>query len=369
MYKHVAGLAEASSVRYVILILQNVGVCRHTKIECDINIILLIMKSYKFYFLCFALAFLEGCSDEDTTVNPTNEEPVANECDVLVSDLSFAHNVNIQGLGAIVNDEANVFIYSYSSTSGGTIHAINKSNNQTKNLITSLGAVNGLALDGTHIYWLEYDVAGGGGKVNRILKDGTGIVEVLAEGFPLQPDGTQSDYNVFFPNGLALDDTLLYWGEEVGGGAIRKIAKSGGAVEDIDRGGGFKIMSMIADNNNIYVIDANENGQIIRFNKATGEKTVLITGMATSQAFSNLELYDNKLYWTEITNSGNAYALDLSDNSLNTIKSGLINPRSVCVNTLSIFVAAAIFQCLLLLRLIMDLSIWLIIRMELMASY
>ena len=84
---------------------------------------------------------------------------------------------------------------------------------------------------------------------------------------------------------------------------------------------------MTVDATNIYVIDANENGQIIRFNKATGEKTVLITGMASSQAFSNLELNDNKLYWTEITNSGNAYALDLSDNSLNTIKSGLMNLR------------------------------------------
>ena len=142
------------------------------------------MQPFKLYFLCFAIAFLSGCADDETAVAPNNEEPEANQCDVLSSNLPFDDNVNIQGLGAIVNDDANVFLYSFSSTAGGTIHVVNKVNNQTTDLITSLGAVNGLALDDTHIYWLEYDVAGGGGKVNRILKDGTGSVEVLAEGFP-----------------------------------------------------------------------------------------------------------------------------------------------------------------------------------------
>lgn len=304
------------------------------------------MQSYKIYFLCFAIAFLSGCGNDETNVSPINEEPEANECEVLSSNLSFDDNVNIQGLGAIVNDASNVFLYTFSSTSGGVIHSVSKSDNQTKDLITSLGAVNGIALDGTHIYWLEYDVDGGEGKVSRILKDGTGNVEILAEGFPSTPDGTQSAYNVFFPNGLALDDNFLYWGEEVGGGAIRKIAKTGGAVEDIDRGGGFKIMSMTVDDNNIYIIDANENGKITSFNKANGVQTVLTNGFASSQAFSNLELNDNKLYWTEITNNGNAYSFDLSDNSLIIIKTGLTNPRSIYTSTLNIFIAAGngIFQ-------------------------
>lgn len=254
--------------------------------------------------------------------------------------------MNIQGLGAIVNDASDVFLYTFSSTSGGVIHAINKSSNQTKDLITSLGAVNGIALDETHIYWLEYDVDGGEGKVCRILKDGTVNVEILAEGFPSMPDGTQSAFNVFFPNGLALDDNFLYWGEEVGGGAIRKIAKTGGVVEDIDRGEGFKIMSMTVDDNNIYIIDANENGQITSINKANGVQTVLINGFASSQAFSKLELKDNKLYWTEITNNGKAYSFDLSNNNLVIIKTGLTNPRSIFTNTLNIFIATVngVFQ-------------------------
>ena len=74
-------------------------------------------------------------------------------------------------------------------------------------LATGLGGVNQLAVDGDNVYWTEYEVVSGSGAVKSVPRTG-GSVTVLASGTP-----SGSTYDVFFPQGIVLDDTYVYWGE------------------------------------------------------------------------------------------------------------------------------------------------------------
>ena len=290
-----------------------------------------------------AMAVIVGCGSDNPVDQPIiedNDPNLNNTCEVMASNLEFDDDVNILGLGFIVNDISSVYMYTYASSSGGTISKISKSSNEKLILAEQLGGVNGIAVDDTYLYWLEYEIASGSGQVKKVQKNGTGAIEILAEGFPQQPDGSQSSFNVFFPNGIALDSESLFWGEQVGGSAIRKIAKTGGPVVDIARGEVFNPMALTVDSENIYVVDANNNVQILQISKSMGAKSILSSGFASSEAFSNLELNNNILYWSEITNNGNTYQLSLSTGEIKTVKGSLTNPRSVVVDGSNIYIAA-----------------------------
>ena len=86
-----------------------------------------------------------------------------------------------------------------------------------------------------------------------------GTVDILAAGVP-----AGSDFDVFAPQGLALDTEFVYWGEEVGGAAIRRVPKAGGTVVDIGRGQNFKPTSIVVDASFIYIAEANLAGRILR---------------------------------------------------------------------------------------------------------
>jgi len=203
-----------------------------------------------------------------------------------------------------------------------------------------LGGVNGLAIDSDAIYWLEYDINSGNGKIVKSNKDG-GTVIILAEGFPSLEGGGTSTYNVYFPNGIALNDTHIFWGEEVGTGAIRKVSKNGGGVTDIRRGDGFKLTELEADNQFVYAINSNVS-EILKINLSTETSTVLNnSSFSTSGAFSNLELANDVLYWSEITTIGKVFSLPILGGDVVTVKSGLTSPRSVYVRGSFLYVASS----------------------------
>lgn len=292
------------------------------------------------WFALFTTLISCGDKEEDNGMPSDDGMPAESECTVVQDMLSFPNTVNIFGMAAMANDTEAVYIYQYSETDGGSILRILKSSHTADVVVEGMGGLNNLAIDNTHIYWLEYDISGGTGQVKRTLKSGQGNVEILAEGKPQKPDGSTSDFDVFFPNGLVLDGDFLYWGEEVGGSAIRKISKTGGSVEDIGRGENLKPVALHVDDDNIYVLDSSNGSQVLAFSKADVTKAVLASGFSSVQAFSNLELNNNTLYWTEITDNGKAFSLSVTGGAVSTIKGSLTNPRNIFSTGNNTYIAA-----------------------------
>lgn len=301
-----------------------------------------ICRLLSFGFLSF---FTLSCGDDDDSGTGNgngngNGDEDDFTCETLVEELALPNSVNIFGLGHLTEDDQSLYIYTYSEADGGAIIQVLKADGTTSIVADNLGGVNNLMVDNAYIYWLEYDLSSSSGMVRKSRVSTTNEVETLAEGFPKQPDGSDSPYDVFFPNGLTISDGYLYWGEEVGGFAIRKISVDGGAVSDIGRGEDLKPMALNADAENIYMLDAENNSQLVSFKKSDSTMTVLSSGFATTQAFSNLELANNMLYWTEITDEGSAWSFNLTDDNRSTIKEGMTNPRNILIEESNIFIAA-----------------------------
>lgn len=81
-------------------------------------------------------------------------------------------------------------------------------------LAADRGPVSGVAADGASVFWATTGLRRGEGGVYRIDRGG-GSIQVLAD----HQKG---------PNGLAIDETNVYW--TTGDGSVRQIAKTGGAV-------------------------------------------------------------------------------------------------------------------------------------------
>lgn len=303
----------------------------------------LIHRLIVFSFL--SIIFTSCGEEEDSQGNGNGGGNGSGEdftCELLADELALPNSTGIFGLGHITINDESVFIYTYSDADGGTIHSFSIVDGTEIIVAGGLAGVNNIMLDGLYIYWLEYEIEGGSGMVKRAKISGNEDAEVLAEGKPKNPDGSTSDYDVYFPNGLTISDGYLYWGEEVGGSAIRKISVDGGAVTDIGRGDDLKPWALNADADNIYVLDAVNGTQLVQYAKSDGTMTVLTSGFSSVQAFSNLELNDNTLYWTETTDEGKVFSFDLSEATFSIIKEGdMTNPRSVIVENSNIYVGAA----------------------------
>src|SRR5206468_448708 len=87
-------------------------------------------------------------------------------------------------------------------------------------LATNQDQPGSIAVDDTYVYFVAYGDDAGHGAIKRVKKTG-GAVTVLAS-------------NEFVPGNLVVDGTRVYWtsndGQRNSAGAIRAVAKSGGAV-------------------------------------------------------------------------------------------------------------------------------------------
>lgn len=229
------------------------------------------------------------------------------------------------GVGRLVEDASGVSWAAYDASAGGaggSIGRVAKSGGAMATLASGLGGINAVASDGTYVYWTEYVLATAAGAVKRVPVGG-GVVEVLATGTP-----AGSVYDVFFPGGIALDADFVYWGEHVGGGAVRRVAKSGGGVTDLGRGAGFGPTALAIQDGFLYGVD-NTSGMAARLPVGGGSVEVLASGLANP---SDIALDAQALYTAELVgDTGRIVRVPLAGGAVTTVSSDLDNPRSVDV--------------------------------------
>ena len=253
-------------------------------------------------------------------------------CTILASGLTFQDPVPASAgfaLAKILTDNDAVYWFDFDAgqgSLGGALNSVPKNGGSVTVLVTGLGSVNEFALDETHLYWTETG-AGGEGAVKRISKMG-GTVDILAAGVP-----AGSDFDVFAPQGLALDTEFVYWGEEVGGAAIRRVPKAGGTVVDIGRGQNFKPTSIVVDASFIYIAEANFAGRILRIPLGGGSINTLASG------FSNpisLMLDGDLLYWVELSDPGSIFTMAITGGAISNLAS-ISNAHNIALDATSLY--------------------------------
>jgi hypothetical protein len=139
---------------------------------------------------------------------------------------------------------------------------------------------------------------------------------------------------VFFPGGIALDASFVYWGEPVGGNAIRRVPKAGGTVVDLGRGQGFGPASIALDAAFVYGVGAtgggNFTGMARRIPIGGGTVQTLATGL--QNAFSAV-VDDTSLYWVELANPGMVRRVAKSGGTVLNLAQNLANPHNVAIDS------------------------------------
>ncbi len=230
-------------------------------------------------------------------------------------------------LANVVLDTNAVYWFDYNAAqgfTGGALRSVPKSGGAVTVLASGLGGVNAFAVDGTALYWTEFNIGSGGGSVKKVSKS-SGAVTVLATGFPMQENGQPSPFDVFFPGGIALDANFVYWSEGVGGSAIRRVPKAGGPVVDIGRGQGFS-PALSMDASFFY----GTNGpSAARMPIAGGTVEILASGL--NHAISSV-LDGGFLYWAELTNPGKIARVSATGGTVTVLAQNIDNPHNVVVD-------------------------------------
>jgi hypothetical protein len=231
-------------------------------------------------------------------------------------------------VGKVVTDADTVFWFDYRQAGGlhgGSIRSVLKTGGAVKTLASGLGGVNDLVSDGTTVFWTEFNIMSGDGSIKSVAKIG-GPVQVLASGSPPTPNGPPSPYDVFFPGSIAVDTNFVYWGEDAGGGAVRRVGKAGGAVTDIGRGLGFA--SALTDGAFFYEVTS----QQVRRMPITGSHVDVLANYASNNPMAAI-LDATKLYWAELTGPGGKIdSIPKAGGKVTTLVSNLFDPHSVAVD-------------------------------------
>lgn len=168
-----------------------------------------------------------------------------------------------------------------------------------------------VAVNTTHVYWTN---AGGAGSLLRLAHGDAGKpaeVEMLFSG------GAKGD--------IALDQTHVYWADEITGKLRRLTTKSPGTVEEI--GSGTRCQGVALDETYVYWTSAGTPGQIdgtvSRAPKAGGTSVVLASGLDSPWI---LALDTSHAYWTSFE-QGSVMRVPKSGGSVQQLAPGN-NPNS-----------------------------------------
>jgi sugar lactone lactonase YvrE len=251
-------------------------------------------------------------------------------CTTIASAFHFDGDVAGTGtgfaIGRLAGDAGAVYWAGFDGSAGGSdgyIAGVAKAGGTALTLASNLGGINDLASDGSHVYWTEFDLGSGNGRVKRVPVTG-GAVDVLASGIP-----AGSTFDVFFPLGIAVDADFVYWGEEVAGGAIRRVPKGGGSVTDLARGGGFGPSSIEIGGSFLYGV-ANGPDVAARLPLAGGTVETLASGLGNPEGTA---LDGQALYWSELVGEpdGRIARVPLGGGPVTVLATGLDNPRGIAL--------------------------------------
>lgn len=214
-------------------------------------------------------------------------------------------------------DEVNQKIYycDFESSNNGKILRMNLDGTNIEELLTGLGSPYGLALN--HAEGKMY--IADGNNVSRANLDGTGFEKQFIQipGGAMRAVGFSKKSNqIFF---YEVNDEYMY------------VAKSDGTgVEQLIEGAYGYGMFVDDENDKIYYDDRNNAG-LMRAN-LDGTNPVKIASFSGNRGGSGMAIdYDeNKIYWSE-TNLGNIKRANLDGTEVETVRSGVSNPRGMFI--------------------------------------
>ncbi len=155
------------------------------------------------------------------------------------------------------------------------------------------------------------DGSGGGSDGNDNGGDGGGPVDMAGQGCP--PGGMQAALasgQTLATCGarLVLDGDGVYWlaGAGMGGGVVRKVAKSGGAVTDLATSMDKAVCDLAVGGGNVYWTTG-INDQVKSVPVGGGAEAIPVAAPQADTEYENLAVDASRLYWTE--RSGTSYPI------------------------------------------------------------
>lgn len=254
---------------------------------------------------------------------------VTDACTVLASTLPYNPSSLGFALYRPVLDPTSVYWVDETSGGGSSIKKVSKTGGSVTVLASGLGAVNQIAVDGTNVYWTEYNEANGNGQI-RSVPIGGGTITTLASGTP-----AGSSYDVFYPTGIVLDANYVYWGEQVGGGAVRRVPKAGGQVIDIGRGqGSVTFLTLDASQSNFYILG--DSGSFFRLPIGGGTRQALAAKVGLNLT-GPLEIDQNAIYSEDVTDAssgrgGSIFAVPTNGGAVNYLVTNENDPHNVATD-------------------------------------
>lgn len=293
------------------------------------------------------LLIATSCGGGNSGVPPPPPPPPPAVCTVLASNLNILVNgLNGRSAGFVfqaqpVLDSTNVYWYEFDPTlgdTGGSIRSIPKNGGQVMVVASGLSGVNDIELDATNVYWTEFDIMAGNGAIKTAVKTG-GTITVLATGTP--PNGSNCD--VFFPIGLAVDSTYVYWSDQCFD--IRRVPKAGGTVVESGSPGSFPgVQRMAFDAAGTYLYFGTGSmpgsGEGVGRWPLSGPPQMLATGVG-SNVVGGMALDSNFFYGASIdsTPNGNVFEVPIGGGAPIYVVPNLSDPQNVAIDTSNIYYA------------------------------
>jgi sugar lactone lactonase YvrE len=269
---------------------------------------------------------------------------------------------NLASPGCIALDSEYLYFTEYN---GGSVKRIPKSGGTVETLVSGdYGYPWRLVVDGDYVYYIVHE----SGLIKRLPKNG-GPVEVLAsvETHPWDL-ATDSDYvyftvrdgpgswgdpngyvakvpksggsiqvlaNAQHPNGIAVDSDFVYFTERDIGN-IKKVSKSGGAVDTLVSGLTYTLVVAVSSGY-VYFTDNN-----VTYPYFSAIDRVPVNGgvaevFASKQQYPFFLVFDSDyLYFTEAY-SGNVKRVGLTDKIVETLATGFDNPNGIAIDSESLY--------------------------------
>lgn len=170
-------------------------------------------------------------------------------------------------------------------------------------LASGLFFPSGIAVDATSVYWTSYN---GVAKVNKNGGAATTLVPWLS-----------------YPGNIVVDSTSLYWGEA---SVINKVGKEGGIAATLASGVTGGAVGIAVDSTNLYWTE--NGGPVKQIHKNGGPVTVLFQGGSPA----GIAVDSTSLYWTEPL-AGIIRKMDKSSGLITILVSGLVDPYSITADS------------------------------------
>jgi GH25 family lysozyme M1 (1,4-beta-N-acetylmuramidase) len=225
----------------------------------------------------------------------------------LVGGLTITRSVMLSG--------TNVYFYAQSQ-SIPSFQVIPKGGGASQAIISGISqSVDYSATDGTNIYWTEYS-----GNVRSVPITG-GSVTTLAMG-------------VLYADGIAVDNSNVYWTTANAFGPIWKVSKVGGVPQQLNTSSGTP--GVAADGISVFWTDPNyyAGGAVLKAQVTTGAVTALTAGSIDPWA---LAVDANYAYWTENNAMGTIKQVGKWGGMPVILASGLNNPTAIAVDQTTVY--------------------------------